>query len=623
VVEETLMKSVNFLAPFVLPYWRRLSLAVLAAIGSSFADVLRPWPVKIIVDDVIGNSSRAGTMPMSPLPGLVPRDQTWVLLVAVALILAVAGLRGLLAFGEQLWMVQAGQRVVFALRVALYGHIQRLSLGFHDAHRTGDLLARVTNDIEAMQDMVTIGLPSLVSNALTLAAMVLIMAMIDWQFAVLALSVTPLLFAVVYRYTRRIRQASRVARRKEGEVNAVAQETFAAVRLVRAFGRETHEDQRFRDQNEQSLSASVEANSLQAQFAPLVELVVALGTCLVAFVGAEQVLQGRMSVGGLLVFLSYLAQMYSPLRQLSKLGTVFGRATASAERVAEIMDTSLDLQDRPDAIAAVSVKGHVTFEGVSFAYGYGSSVLHDIDLCIEPGHTVALVGATGAGKSTLVSLLQRFYDPTEGRILLDGTDLRQLTIATLRGCMSVVPQESVLFRTTIAENIAYGRPSASTDEIIVAARAANAHEFILELADGYDTIVSERGQTLSGGQRQRIAIARAIVRNAPILILDEPTASLDAEAEASTLEAIHRLCQGRTTFIIAHRLSTVRSADTIVVLDHGSIIERGTHAELLARGGYYRRLLSLQFGSLEQDAELIRLEPDWRRNRDGLQAVAS
>jgi len=606
------MNTLRLIAPFVLPHWRRLSLALLAGIAGSVMDVLRPWPLKFIVDNVL--STHAHHQVAMSFLAFLGHDPMHILVAASLLIVLVAALSGLFEFVQTLWMSQAGQRIIFSVRTALYGHIQRLSLGFHDSHQTGDLQSRVTNDIESMQDMVTVGLLSLVSNSLTLVGMIVIMAIMDWQFAALALSVTPLLFAIVYLYTRRIKQASRLARRKEGELNSIAQETFSAMRLVQAFSREDHENERFRRQNEASLSASLRASSLQAQFTPLVELVVALGTSLIAFVGAEQVLHGRLTAGGLIVFISYLGLMYGPMRQLSKLSSVISRATASAERVADIMRITPELVSHPRAVDVTNVQGAIDFQGVSFSYADGRPALQEIDLSVKPGQTVALVGATGAGKSTLASLLLRFYDPQEGSVLLDGVDLRQLTIASLRRSISLVPQESVLFHATIRENIAYGRIDAAMEEIVAAAQAANAHDFVMRLPDGYETVVGERGETLSGGQRQRLAIARAMVRNAPILILDEPTASLDARSEALTLEALNRLREGRTTFIIAHRLSTIRTADMIVVLDGGRIIERGTHAELVARRGYYHRLLELQFGPTERDTStVIYLEP--RRTR--------
>lgn len=607
------MKTWRFVIPFVRPYWWRLALAILVSLVGSFSDLLRPWALKIIVDDVVGvkRHHHARQFVESVIVGLAGTDRTRLLVATVVFVMLLALLNGLFDFVQTYWMSNAGQRIIFALRSTLYGHIQRLSLGFHDERRTGDLLARVTSDIQAIQAMVTTALLSLVSNGLTLLGMVLILGFMDWQFAVIGLSVTPLLFFVIYRYTWRIKQASRLARRKEGEVSAVAQEVFAAVRLVQAFTREEYEDERFQRQNEESLSANLEAMTLQAQFAPLVDVIATIGTCLIIFVGSERVLQGRLTVGGLLVFLSYLGLMYGPMRQLSKLSAVMSRASASAERITEIMGASPDVVDQPDALDVHDVQGRVEFHNVHFAYTPGVPVMRGIDLVVEPGQTIALVGPTGAGKSTLVSLLLRFYDPQEGAILLDGTDLRRLTLASLRAHIAVVPQESILFRTTIRENIAYGRPEATMEEIVAAATAANAHEFVIRQPNGYETVIGERGETLSGGQRQRVAIARAMVRDAPILILDEPTSSLDAAAEALTLEALERLRRGRTTFIIAHRLSTVRAANQIVVLERGRVVERGTHRELVEHGGHYRRLLELQFGAAELGDALAH-GPTWQ-----------
>ena len=467
------MKTWRLFGPLILPYWWRMALALLVSILGALTDLLRPWPLKIIVDSVVSSKQHHHQQFVESLiTALAGHDRTWLLLASVALVFLVAAVGGLCDFAQTLWMSEAGQRVVFALRSALYGHIQRLSLSFHDERRTGDLVARVTGDVQAIQSMVTTGLLSLLSNGLTLAGMVVIMALMDSQFALLALSLTPLLFLIVFRYTRRIKQASRLARHKEGEVTAVAQETFAGMRLVQALTREDYEQERFRRQIEESLSASLETSTLQAQFAPLVDILVALGTCFIIFDGTERVLQGGLSVGGLLVFLSYLGQMYGPMRQLSKLSAVTSRASASAERIAEIMDTAPEIVDQPAAVAAAHVHGRVAFRDVHFAYTSGTPVLRGIDLSVEPGQTIALVGSTGAGKSTVVSLLLRFYDPHEGRILLDGVDLRRLTLASLRACISIVPQGSVLFRTTIRENIAYGRPEATMEEIVAAARAA-------------------------------------------------------------------------------------------------------------------------------------------------------
>jgi ATP-binding cassette subfamily B protein len=599
--------AVSYLSVFgryALPYWWRIGLALLCGLGATAMDLARPWPLKVVVDRVLGPHHRHhGSSLENALVVLVRYDRHSLLLLCCGAILVIAALAAVLGFGQAYWMGTAGQQVIFDVRRALFAHVQRLSLSFHDGQRRGDLVARLTGDIQAIQALVVSGLLALVTNLLTLVGMIVIMVTIDWRFAAVALSVAPVLLYAARRYVARIKQATRLARKKEGEVTAVAQETLSAIRVVQAFAREEHEDARFARHSQESLEANLETTTLQAQFSRVVDLLVAVGTALIVYVGAQRVLDGQLSVGDLLIFISYLGLMYGPLRQLAKLSGTVSRATASAERIAEILAEEATIRDNPGAVAAPPLRGQVAFVNVSFGYERDQPVLQNISFVARPGETIALVGPTGAGKSTLVSLLLRFYDPTSGSVLLDGRDVRTLTLASLREQIAIVQQESVLFRTTIRENIAYGRPGATQDEIAEAARLANAHDFILQQPRGYDTVVGERGETLSGGQRQRIAIARAMLRGAPILILDEPTSALDAWSEQLTLEALERLRAGRTTFVIAHRLSTIRHADRILVLVGGRIAERGTHGELVALGGHYRRLLELQFG-LTADASL-------------------
>jgi ABC-type multidrug transport system fused ATPase/permease subunit len=456
-------------------------------------------------------------------------------------------------------------------------------------------------------------------NGLTIVATVIIMFKIDWQLTLLAFTVLPFLFFINRFFTKRIRANARLRRKKEGEIASLVQEDLSQIRTIQAFSREDHEDARFNVPALQAFAAGLRSTRLQAQFSPLSTFITGLGTTLVVFLGARSVLQDRITLGTLLVLMTYLRSLYSPVKQLSKLVNVVSRATVSAERVAEILDATPEICDTPDAIEAPRLRGEVHFENVSFAYRLrdsatcGPSVLRDLNLDVPAGTTVALVGHTGAGKTTLVGLLPRFFDPLSGRVLIDGHDLRSLKLATLRNQISIVPQEAILFRASIWENIAYGSElfppgfgksgssqpltpsSALMAEIRAAADAANAHEFICQLSEGYNTIVGERGNTLSGGQRQRIAIARAMIRKAPILILDEPTTGLDSESEDLVLEAINRLKAGRTTFIIAHRLTTIRSADQIIVLEAGQIAQFGTHQDLYCSPGRYRDYYDRQF----------------------------
>ena len=459
----------------------------------------------------------------------------------------------------------------------------------------GDLLNTLISDIQAVRELIEHALIGLAVNSLTLVGMIAIMLAMDWRFALLALSIVPPLFAVVYRLTRQIKQASRDVRRREGAVAAVAQEVLSSIRIVQAFTREDYEQARFEREHEQRVSAGIHARTLQAKLRPTVELVVAGGTVLVIWYGARQVLAGSLMPGALLVFLNYLSRLYKPMRELSKQSDILSRAGAGLERILSVLQTERQVQDLPGARQAPHFRGRIEFKGVSFAYRAGARVLKNIEFTIEPGQVVALVGSTGSGKTTLVSMVPRFHDPDEGRICIDGQDVRSYTLASLRGQIGLVLQETVLFYGTVRDNIAYGRPEASIDEIRVAAKAANAHEFIRNLPDGYDTLIGERGVTLSGGQRQRLAIARTILRDSPIILLDEPTTGLDASSEALVLEGLNRLIVGRSAIIIAHRLTTVSRAGSILVIEGGQILERGTHEELLRKGGRYAELYQLQF----------------------------
>lgn len=591
------MSTIRLFGRYAMPYWWRMVLALFSGLGATAMDLLRPWPLKVVIDRVLSPHRQRHGLPLeTAFTALARGDRHTLLSICCSAILLISLLAALFGFGQAYWMGAAGQRVIFDVRCSLFAHVQRLSLGFHDRRQRGDLVARLTGDIQAIQALVVSGLLALVTNVLTLVGMVIVLLLLDWRFAVIALSVMPVLIFVTRRYIGQIKRATRVARKKEGEVTAVAHEALTAIRVVQAFAREDHEDARFARHSQASLEANLETTTLQAQFSRLVDLMVALGTAAIVYVGAQQVLDGELSVGELLVFTSYLGLMYGPIRQLAKLSSTVSRATASAERIAELLGERSAVAERPDARPVPALRGQVSFDNVSFAYQLEQPVLHNVTFVAHPGQTIALVGPTGAGKSTIVSLLLRFYDPTVGAVAFDGHDLREFTLASLRAQIAVVQQESVLFRTTLRENIAYGRPEATMAEIEEAARQANAHDFIMQQAHGYETVVGERGETLSGGQRQRIAIARAMLRNAPILILDEPTSALDAWTEHQTLEALERLRVGRTTFVVAHRLSTVRSADCILVLSDGGIVERGTHQELLRAGGAYRRLTDLQLG---------------------------
>ena len=438
-------------------------------------------------------------------------------------------------------------------------------------------------------------------NVLTLVGMIGVMCYLNWRFTLIALSVAPALFLVVFSFTHRIKKASQEVRKKESEIVSVIEEVLSSIRVVKAFAREDYEQRRFEQESLESVEIALRARSIKARLAPVVEVIVAAGTCLVLWYGARLVLGGALSPGDLLVFLLYLGKMYKPMRELSKMTDTLSKAAVGYERIQEVLETERQVRDLPRARSAPTFKGKIEFEHVHFGYREDRLILKDVNLNIEVGQIAALVGPTGAGKTTIISLIPRFYDALSGQVKIDGWDVRRFKQKSLRQQISFVLQETLLFRAPVWQNIGYGKPEARRDEIIRAARLANAHEFIEAMPEGYNSMVGERGATLSGGQRQRIAIARAIIRNAPILILDEPTAGLDAVSEKQVFEALVRLTQGRTAIVIAHRLATAKQADVIFVLKDGMVIEQGRHEELVARGGLYSEFYEIQFQKKEQE----------------------
>ncbi len=582
------------------PHRAMLVFAFLAVLGEAGTDLLEPWPLKIVFDYVFGTKHLPSWMTelLRPTFGLTKVGILHFAILAV-IVIAVAG--ALSAYAEKYLTTSVGQWVMHDLRRVLYHHIQRLSLAYHDQKPTGDLISTVTADIDSIQDFISQALLGILVNVLTLVGMLLVMFYLNWRFTLIALSVTPLLFVVVYTYTRRIKQASRALRKKEGEVVSVVAEVLNSIRVVKAFAREDYEEARLAQQSLENVEIALRARSLKAKLAPVVQVIVAVGTCLVLWYGVNLVLTNQMTSGSLLVFLLYLGKMYKPMRDLSKMTDTMSKAAVGYERIHDVIETEDTVRNLPGAKKAPDFKGQIEFDHVSFAYNEGYRTLNDVNLRVEPGQLAALVGPTGAGKTTIASLIGRFYDPTKGVVKIDGNDVRSYKLKSLRRQMSFVLQDTLLFRATVWQNIAYGRPEASREEILRAAELANADEFIQNMPQQYDTMVGEKGVTLSGGQRQRIAIARAIIRNAPILILDEPTSGLDAASEELVFEALGRLMSGRTTIVIAHRLATVRRADVIFVIENGTIAERGTHDKLLTTDGLYSRLYEIQFRHEEKD----------------------
>lgn len=590
--------SRSALVALIKPHRWAIFVALLAAIGEGIADLLSPWPLKIVIDAVVKPR---------PLPawanylmqhlGGQNKMATVRFAALAALLIAAAG--AAFSYIQKRSITTVGQWVTHDLRRTLYSHVQRLSLAFHDHSSTGDLISRVTSDIDSIQSFITSGLLDAVINCLTLAGMVIIMFRIDWRFTLIALSVSPVLFLVAFRYTRLIRKSSREVRKKEGEIVSTIQEVLTSIRVVKAFATEDYEQRRLEEQSLESVEIGLRARNLKARLAPMVEMIVACGTALVLWYGARQVIQGSLSPGSLVLFIAYLGKMYKPMQDLSKTTDAYSKAMVGFERIEEILQTKKDIPDSPRARRAPHFKGAIELDHVTFGYIDGQDVLTDLSLRIEPGQIAALVGPTGAGKTSIAGLIPRFYDPRTGVVRIDGVDLRTYQQKSLREQVSFVLQDNVLFSAPIWRNIAYGKPDATRAEILRAAQMANADEFIERMPDGYNAVVGERGATLSGGQRQRIAIARAIIRNTPILILDEPTSGLDAASEKLVFEALDRMMKDRTCIVIAHRLSTIRNADVIFVVDKGTIQETGRHQELIKRGGIYAELCRLQFSSAE------------------------
>lgn len=575
------------------PHWRSLSLALVAVVGETVTDLLEPWPLKIVFDHVLGSKKLPSWLESVVAP--FGQNKVAILQFAALAVIAIAAVGAISTYFEKYLTTSVGQWVMHDLRRTLYHHIQRLSLTYHDHRKTGDLISTVTSDIDAIQSFVSSVLLGMIVNTLTLAGMLAIMFYLNWRFTLIALSVAPVLFLVVYSFTRRIKLASRAVRKKEGEVVSVVEEVLSSIRVVKAFSREDYEQERFERQSLESVETALRARSLKAKLAPIVEVMVAIGTSLVLWYGVHLVLTGVMTAGSLLVFLLYLGKMYKPMRELSKMTDTLSKTVVGYERIQEVLQTERDVRDIRGARQAPKFKGAIEFQHVEFRYAKDDRILQDVDFKIEPGQVAAFVGPTGAGKTTIASLVARFYDPVNGQITIDGQDIRRYKIKSLRRQLSFVLQETLLFHAPVWQNIAYGRPEATRAEIIEASKLANADEFISRMPEGYDTMVGERGMTLSGGQRQRIAIARAIVREAPILILDEPSSGLDAASEEVVFAALDKLMEGKTSIVIAHRLATVRRADVIFVVDKGKILQRGTHEELLNAGGLYAELYDIQF----------------------------
>jgi subfamily B ATP-binding cassette protein MsbA len=585
------------LAGLLLPYWKPFAAGIFAVIVEALTDLLQPWPLKIVVDLVGGKPmpARLGVWVSS----IFGTDKLAILNFVAIAVIAIAGLAAVSSYIESVSMTTVGQWVTHDLRSTLYHHIQRLSLAYHDKSQTGDLISRVTSDIDTIQSFITSTLTDVILDILTLTSMLAVMTYIDWRFTIIALSVAPFMFIFVYKYSHRIKKASRAVRKKESEIVSKTQEVFSSIRVVKAFAQEKYEKRRFKEVSLETVELALRARALKAGLSPGIRVMTALATAVMMWYGARTVLQGTLQPGTLVLFLAYLGKLYSPIRGLSKLPDTFSKPAVAFERIQEVMDVEIKVPGREKPHKAPEFKGRIEFESVSFGYTPDRLILKDVNLTIEPGQIAAFVGPTGAGKTTIISLIPRFYEVTSGAIRIDGEDVRKFKLKSLRKQLGFVLQETLLFRAPVWQNIAYGRPTATREEIIEAAKLANANDFIEEMPEGYDTVMGERGLTVSGGQRQRLGIARAIIRGAPILILDEPTSGLDAVSEAIVFDALHRLMAGKTCIVITHRLATIRKADVIFVLKEGSIVQSGSHEELLRQGGLYRELYETQFQKQE------------------------
>lgn len=583
------MKVIALCQTHLRSFWKAGVLALLAMFAQTATTLLAPWPLKIVFDSVLGTHPlpTGAARLLSTLTGHASRTPMGLLTTMVVAMLIIAAARTVFTFWGAMLTAAIGQQVVYQVRLQVFDHIQRLSLSFHRRSRAGDLLARLTSDIQAIQDVVSSGLSNLITNTLSVLGILIIATVIDWHFALLMLGAAPLILLMANSYQVRIRHAARRLRAAEGAVGAVAQENLNAIQVVQAFVNEDDETRGFARQTLQSLDAGLAVSRLQAKLTPLVDMLGVTVVAAITWLGAREALAGRLTPGYLLLFITYFRSLLSPVRQLSKLSSRFGKAEASAERILEILDTHIEVRDRPGAMPAPRLSGAVAFEHVTFGYWPDRPALRDIHLRVEPGMTVALVGPTGSGKSTFLSLIPRFYDPLDGAVLVDDRDVRGFTVRSLREQISMVLQEPVLFAGTIRDNIAYGCPSASPADILHVAQAVGLDEVVSQLSHGFDTIVGERGGTLSGGQRQLITIARALLRDTPIVLLDEPMSGLDVESEALVSSGLRALMHGRTAFVSSHRLSTIENADLILVLRHGQIRECGTHQELLRAQGWY------------------------------------
>jgi len=577
------------------PYRSGLVIILAAMLVQTAMSVAMPWPLKVILDNVVGEHKLPPWLDDFLRPFMTSGGKMQIAAAAAIATILIALLGAAASYLANYYTTSVGQWVANDLRLRTYHHLQQLSLNYYNTHEMGALLSTITADVQTIQNFASSSTLGILVDMFTIVAMLVIMFWLNWDFTMIAVGVTPFMLLMVSRFKKAVKKATREVRKQQSNVVAVVQQGLESMRVVKAFGRQDLEQEELSEVSKATVEAALKARRVKALLSPIVTVTVSLCTAFVLWRSSSLILKGTMTAGALTVFLSYLTKFFKPVQDLATMTNTIAQTAVGVERVRAILEANDVIEERSEAREPQPLKGEIKFENVAFAYDKDAPVLTDVNFEIKAGQMVGVVGPTGGGKSTIVSLIPRFYDPSAGKVSVDGVDIRDYKIHGLRNQIAYVLQETVLFRGTVAENIAYGRGSATRDEIVEAAKLANADEFIAKMPHGYDTMVGDRGDTLSGGQRQRIGIARALIRNNPILILDEPTAALDTESEQLVMEALERLMKGRTVITIAHRLSTIRNSDKIVVLKGGVVAEEGTHDELMAKSGVYAELYHIQF----------------------------
>jgi ABC-type multidrug transport system fused ATPase/permease subunit len=599
----------RFIGSLIRPYRRTLVFIFFAMLVETVMSLAAPWPLKIILDSVVGNHKLTPWLHRLISPLLESGGRAHVAALAALAFVVIAVIGAIASYIDNYYTESVGQWVAHDLRMRTYHHLQRLSLGYYSTHETGTILSTLTTDIQTIQGFASSSTLSIMVDLLTIVCMLGLMFWLNWDFTLIAVAVTPFLLLFVSRFKVAVKKATKEVRKQQSQIVAVAQQGLESMQVVKAFGQEKKEESLLYDVSEATVGAALKARSIKALLSPVVTITVAICTAIVLWRGAVLILAHSMTVGELTVYLAYLTKFFKPVKDLATTTNAVAQATVGVERIRTILDTDAIIPEDPDGLEPETLAGEIEFDHIAFGYDPDHPILTDLSLKIKPGQFVGIVGPTGSGKSTVVSLIPRFYDVQSGTVHIDGHDVRKYKIKHLRDQIGYVLQDTVLFRGTIFENIAFGRPDATKEEVIAAAKLANAHDFIMAMPLGYDTPVGERGLTLSGGQRQRIGIARVMVRNSPILLLDEPTAALDSESEKLVIDALEKLMKGKTVIAIAHRLSTIRDADQIVVIQGGVVAESGTHDELMARNGLYAELHRTQFDA-SSDKVVVETAPD-------------